>query len=58
MSATVASCILVRAAAKSDLFLAAAPNASDATSDNGYENEALFGYDDKALSSMTWFSHR
>jgi arabinogalactan endo-1,4-beta-galactosidase len=25
---------------------------------NDVENQALFGYDDKALTSMTWFSHR
>ena len=31
---------------------------TDATSGNGWENQALFGYDDKALSSMSWFSHR
>ncbi|WP_416984818.1 glycoside hydrolase family 53 protein [Streptomyces sp. T028] len=31
---------------------------TDATSGNGWENQALFGYDDKALSSMAWFSHR
>ncbi|MEV5174128.1 hypothetical protein AB0L10_24330 [Streptomyces flaveolus] len=31
---------------------------ADATSGNGWENQALFGYDDKALSSMTWFGHR
>ncbi|MFF8999795.1 arabinogalactan endo-beta-1,4-galactanase [Streptomyces achromogenes] len=31
---------------------------ADAGSGNGWENQALFGYDDKALSSMTWFSHR
>lgn len=31
---------------------------TDAGSGNGWENQALFGYDDKALSSMTWFSHR
>ncbi|MGW1783344.1 glycoside hydrolase family 53 protein [Streptomyces sp. NPDC002143] len=31
---------------------------ADATSGNGWENQALFGYDDKALSSMSWFSHR
>ncbi|MEU3527707.1 arabinogalactan endo-1,4-beta-galactosidase [Streptomyces sp. NPDC038707] len=31
---------------------------ADAGSGNGWENQALFGYDDRALSSMTWFSHR
>jgi arabinogalactan endo-1,4-beta-galactosidase len=31
---------------------------TDASSGNGWENQALFGYDDKALSSMAWFSHR
>ncbi|GGW12636.1 arabinogalactan endo-beta-1,4-galactanase [Streptomyces capoamus] len=31
---------------------------ADAASGNGWENQALFGYDDRALSSMTWFSHR
>ncbi|MDN3258887.1 arabinogalactan endo-1,4-beta-galactosidase [Streptomyces sp. CSDS2] len=31
---------------------------ADAGSGNGWENQALFGYDDKALSSMTWFGHR
>ncbi|MDX3247333.1 arabinogalactan endo-1,4-beta-galactosidase [Streptomyces sp. ME18-1-4] len=31
---------------------------TDAASGNGWENQALFGYDDKALSSMSWFSHR
>jgi arabinogalactan endo-1,4-beta-galactosidase len=31
---------------------------TDAGSGNGWENQALFGYDDKALSSMTWFGHR
>ncbi|MEU2061215.1 glycosyl hydrolase 53 family protein [Streptomyces sp. NPDC013455] len=31
---------------------------ADPGSGNGWENQALFGYDDKALSSMTWFSHR
>jgi arabinogalactan endo-1,4-beta-galactosidase len=31
---------------------------TDATSGNGWENQALFGFDDKALSSMSWFSHR
>ncbi|MER6732048.1 glycosyl hydrolase 53 family protein [Streptomyces puniciscabiei] len=31
---------------------------TDAASGNGWENQALFGYDDRALSSMTWFSHR
>ncbi|WP_225827470.1 glycosyl hydrolase 53 family protein [Streptomyces naphthomycinicus] len=31
---------------------------ADAASGNGWENQALFGYDDRALSSTTWFSHR
>ncbi|MER5375600.1 arabinogalactan endo-1,4-beta-galactosidase [Streptomyces sp. NPDC002553] len=31
---------------------------ADAASGNGWENQALFGYDDRALSSMSWFSHR
>lgn len=31
---------------------------TDASSGNGWENQALFGYDDRALSSMSWFSHR
>ncbi|MGW1724228.1 glycoside hydrolase family 53 protein [Streptomyces sp. NPDC002306] len=31
---------------------------ADATSGNGWENQALFGYDDRALSSMAWFGHR
>ncbi|OIJ62643.1 glycosyl hydrolase 53 family protein [Streptomyces mangrovisoli] len=31
---------------------------TDATSGNGWENQALFGFDDKALTSMSWFSHR
>ncbi|MEU9986903.1 arabinogalactan endo-1,4-beta-galactosidase [Streptomyces sp. NPDC048045] len=31
---------------------------ADASSGNGWENQALFGYDDRALSSMTWFRHR
>ncbi|QOV33788.1 glycosyl hydrolase 53 family protein [Streptomyces ferrugineus] len=31
---------------------------TDPSSGNGWENQALFGYDDKALSSMAWFSHR
>jgi arabinogalactan endo-1,4-beta-galactosidase len=31
---------------------------ADASSGNGWENQALFGYDDKALASMSWFSHR
>lgn len=31
---------------------------TDATSGNGWENQALFGYDDRALSSMAWFGHR
>ncbi|KJK35759.1 arabinogalactan endo-1 4-beta-galactosidase [Streptomyces variegatus] len=31
---------------------------TDAASGNGWENQALFGYDDRALSSMSWFRHR
>ncbi|MFI8189290.1 arabinogalactan endo-beta-1,4-galactanase [Streptomyces sp. NPDC085946] len=31
---------------------------ADAASGNGWENQALFGYDDRALSSMSWFGHR
>ncbi|BAC69034.1 arabinogalactan endo-1,4-beta-galactosidase [Streptomyces avermitilis] len=31
---------------------------ADAASGNGWENQALFGYDDKALPAMTLFSHR
>ncbi|MEH0448529.1 arabinogalactan endo-1,4-beta-galactosidase [Streptomyces sp. B21-102] len=31
---------------------------TDASSGNGWENQALFGYDDRALSSMSWFGHR
>ncbi|MFI6035798.1 arabinogalactan endo-beta-1,4-galactanase [Streptomyces sp. NPDC051315] len=31
---------------------------TDASSGNGWENQALFGYDDRALSSMAWFRHR
>ncbi|MFF1280382.1 glycosyl hydrolase 53 family protein [Streptomyces sp. NPDC058299] len=31
---------------------------ADATSGNGWENQALFGYDDRALPSLSWFSHR
>lgn len=31
---------------------------ADAASGNGWENQALFGYDDKALPAMSWFSHR
>ncbi|MFJ7151477.1 arabinogalactan endo-beta-1,4-galactanase [Streptomyces sp. NPDC100445] len=31
---------------------------ADATSGNGWENQALFGYDDRALPSMSWFRHR
>jgi arabinogalactan endo-1,4-beta-galactosidase len=27
-------------------------------SGNGWENQALFGYDDRALPAMAWFSHR
>jgi arabinogalactan endo-1,4-beta-galactosidase len=31
---------------------------TDAGSGNGWENQALFGFDDKALPAMSWFSHR
>ncbi|MFB0614668.1 glycosyl hydrolase 53 family protein [Streptomyces sp. AGS-58] len=31
---------------------------ADATSGNGWENQALFGYDDRALPSLSWFGHR
>ncbi|MFI1561797.1 glycosyl hydrolase 53 family protein [Streptomyces sp. NPDC020490] len=31
---------------------------TDAASGNGWENQALFGYDDKALPAMAWFTHR
>ncbi|MEU9287156.1 arabinogalactan endo-1,4-beta-galactosidase [Streptomyces sp. NPDC048275] len=31
---------------------------TDAASGNGWENQALFGYDDKALPAMSQFSHR
>ncbi|WP_371553158.1 arabinogalactan endo-1,4-beta-galactosidase [Streptomyces sp. NBC_00554] len=31
---------------------------TDSASGNGWENQALFGYDDKALPAMSWFSHR
>ncbi|MFJ4695424.1 arabinogalactan endo-beta-1,4-galactanase [Streptomyces sp. NPDC088766] len=31
---------------------------ADAASGNGWENQALFGYDDRALSSTAWFAHR
>jgi arabinogalactan endo-1,4-beta-galactosidase len=31
---------------------------ADTTSGNGWENQALFGYDDRALASMAWFRHR
>ncbi|MFJ2814844.1 MULTISPECIES: glycosyl hydrolase 53 family protein [unclassified Streptomyces] len=31
---------------------------ADASSGNAWENQALFGYDDRALPSMAWFSHR
>ncbi|GAA3845759.1 arabinogalactan endo-beta-1,4-galactanase [Streptomyces phyllanthi] len=30
----------------------------DASSGNGWENQALFGYDDRALPAMAWFAHR
>ncbi|MFF5969410.1 arabinogalactan endo-beta-1,4-galactanase [Streptomyces collinus] len=31
---------------------------TDAASGNAWENQALFGYDDRALTSMSWFRHR
>ncbi|MFD5518763.1 arabinogalactan endo-beta-1,4-galactanase [Streptomyces sp. NPDC127066] len=31
---------------------------ADSTSGNGWENQALFGFDDKALPAMSLFSHR
>ncbi|MFD8222183.1 glycosyl hydrolase 53 family protein [Streptomyces sp. NPDC059697] len=31
---------------------------ADATSGNGWENQALFGFDDKALPAMSQFGHR
>ncbi|MER6125715.1 glycosyl hydrolase 53 family protein [Streptomyces sp. NPDC001795] len=31
---------------------------TDPSSGNGWENQAMFGYDDKALPAMNWFSHR
>ncbi|MFJ5774023.1 arabinogalactan endo-beta-1,4-galactanase [Streptomyces sp. NPDC093094] len=31
---------------------------TDASSGNAWENQALFGYDDRALTSMSWFGHR
>jgi arabinogalactan endo-1,4-beta-galactosidase len=31
---------------------------TDPSSGNAWENQALFGYDDRALSSMSWFRHR
>ncbi|MER7968932.1 glycosyl hydrolase 53 family protein [Streptomyces sp. NPDC096080] len=31
---------------------------ADPSSGNGWENQALFGFDDRALASMAWFSHR
>ncbi|WP_320784728.1 arabinogalactan endo-1,4-beta-galactosidase [Streptomyces sp. CRN 30] len=31
---------------------------ADASSGNGWENQALFGYDDRALPAMAWFAHR
>jgi arabinogalactan endo-1,4-beta-galactosidase len=31
---------------------------TDATSGNGWENQALFDYSDRATSAMSWFSHR
>ncbi len=31
---------------------------ADSSSGNGWENQALFDYDNKALPAMAWFSHR
>ncbi|MFC9855320.1 arabinogalactan endo-1,4-beta-galactosidase [Streptomyces prasinus] len=31
---------------------------ADPASGNGWENQALFGYDDRALPAMSWFGHR
>lgn len=31
---------------------------TDSTSGNGWENQALFDYDNKATSTTSWFSHR
>ncbi|WP_413755908.1 arabinogalactan endo-beta-1,4-galactanase [Streptomyces sp. MMBL 11-3] len=31
---------------------------ADPSSGNGWENQALFGYDDRALPAVAWFSHR
>jgi len=31
---------------------------ADSTSGNGWENQALFDYNDRATSAMSWFSHR
>ncbi|MBQ1088873.1 arabinogalactan endo-1,4-beta-galactosidase [Streptomyces sp. B93] len=31
---------------------------ADPASGNGWENQALFGYDDRALPAMAWFRHR
>jgi arabinogalactan endo-1,4-beta-galactosidase len=31
---------------------------TDPASGNGWENQALFGYDDRALPATAWFSHR
>ncbi|MFG3232236.1 arabinogalactan endo-beta-1,4-galactanase [Streptomyces antibioticus] len=31
---------------------------TDASSGNGWENQALFGYDDRPLPAMAWFGHR
>ncbi|GGW29944.1 glycoside hydrolase family 53 protein [Streptomyces griseoloalbus] len=31
---------------------------ADPSSGNGWENQALFGYDDRALPAMAWFRHR
>jgi arabinogalactan endo-1,4-beta-galactosidase len=31
---------------------------TDPSSGNAWDNQALFGYDDRALTSMSWFRHR
>ncbi|MER5843039.1 arabinogalactan endo-1,4-beta-galactosidase [Streptomyces prasinus] len=31
---------------------------ADPASGNGWENQALFGYDDRGLPAMSWFGHR
>ena len=31
---------------------------ADPSSGNGWENQALFDYNDNATSAMSWFSHR